>query len=56
MILELVCDADLATLNKLIRDHRIDPARIISIILQPAKALAIGDYKPKFRVLYYAAD
>jgi hypothetical protein len=55
MILELVCDADLATLNKLIRDHRIDPARIISIILQPEKLMAVGDYKAKYRVLYYEA-
>jgi hypothetical protein len=53
MILQIEVEADLAAVNKAISERRIDPARIISIIYIPGKLMAVGDFKAKYRVMYY---
>ena len=49
---EIVVAADEAALNQALADHRIEPEKIISVMLQPGQSMAIGDYGPKYRVLY----
>jgi hypothetical protein len=51
---EIVVAADEAALNQALADHRVDPDRIVSVMLQPGQSLAIGDHGPKYRVLYRA--
>ena len=49
---EIVVAATEEALNIAITENQIQPEKIISVILQPAKHLAVGDYKAKYRVLY----
>jgi chorismate mutase len=49
---EIVVTANQEALNTAILENRIEPEKIISVILEPRKQLAIGDYEPKYRVLY----
>jgi hypothetical protein len=49
---EIVVPANEAALNAAITENQIEPQKIISVMLQPGKQLAIGDYGPKYRVLY----
>jgi hypothetical protein len=51
---ELVVAANEAALNEALAENQIEPEKIISVILQPGKHLAIGDYGPKYRVVYRA--
>jgi hypothetical protein len=39
-------------LNAAVVEHQIEPDQIISLIVQPRKALAIGDYQEKYRIIY----
>jgi chorismate mutase len=49
---EIVVTATTAALNTALTENQIQPDKIISVILQPAQQLAIGDYEAKYRVLY----
>jgi chorismate mutase len=49
---EIVVAATEEALNTAITENQIQPEKIISVILQPAKHLAVGDYEAKYRVLY----
>jgi chorismate mutase len=49
---ELVVAANEAALNEALAENQIEPEKIISVILQPGQHLAIGDHKPKYRVVY----
>ena len=49
---EIVVAATADALNTAITENQIQPEKIISVILQPAKHLAVGDYEAKYRVLY----
>jgi hypothetical protein len=51
---ELVVAANEAALNEALAENQIEPEKIISVILQPGQHLAIGDYGPKYRVVYRA--
>ena len=51
---ELVVAANEAALNEALAENQIAPEKIISVILQPGQHLAIGDYGPKYRVVYRA--
>jgi hypothetical protein len=35
-----------------VTEHQIEPDKIISVIFQPRRELAIGDYKAKYRLIY----
>jgi hypothetical protein len=49
---EIVVAADEVALNRALAEHRVEPDKIISVMLQPGQSMAIGDYGPKYRVLY----
>ncbi len=49
---EMVIKADEASLNNAIAERNIVPENIISVIFQPAREMAIGDYEAKYRVIY----
>jgi hypothetical protein len=49
---EIVVPASEEALNAAIAEHRIEPDRIISVMLQSGQHLAVGDYEPKYRVIY----
>jgi hypothetical protein len=49
---EIVVNATEDALNAAVVEHRIEPDKIISVIFQPRGALAIGDYKAKYRLIY----
>jgi hypothetical protein len=49
---EIVVTADEESLNRAIVDKHINPANIISVIYHPRRALMIGDYEAKYRVIY----
>ena len=49
---ELIVAADLNALNVALEENQIRPEKIISVIWQEGKHLAIGDYGPKYRVIY----
>jgi chorismate mutase len=51
-IRELVVNATEDALNAAVAEHQIEPEKIISVIFQPRKELAIGDYEAKYRVIY----
>jgi hypothetical protein len=36
----------------IIAEKHIVPENIVSVIFQPSKSLAIGDYEAKYRVIY----
>jgi chorismate mutase len=49
---EIVVTANEEALNTAIVENQIRPEKIISVMLEPRKQLAIGDYEAKYRVLY----
>jgi hypothetical protein len=49
---EIIITADEESLNRAIVEKHITPANIISVIYQPPRALMIGDYEAKYRVIY----
>jgi chorismate mutase len=49
---EIVVAATEEALNIAITENQIQPEKIISVMLQPAKHLAVGDHEAKYRVLY----
>jgi len=51
-VLELIVAADLNILNVALEENQIRPERIISVIWQEGRHLAIGDHGPKYRVIY----
>jgi chorismate mutase len=51
---EIVVTANERALNTAIMENQIQPEKIISVILEPRRQLAIGDYEAKYRVLYRA--
>jgi len=51
-IREIVIPANEEALNAAIIEHQIDPDRIVTIILHQRRALAIGDYEAKYRLIY----
>ena len=48
---EIIVRADEESPNDAINEEKIGPD-IMSVMLQPSNALAVGDYEAKFRVLY----
>jgi len=53
-IRELVVNATEDALNAAVSEYQIEPDKIISVIFQPRKELAIGDYEAKYRLIYRA--
>jgi hypothetical protein len=51
-IREIVVSATEEALNAAIAERAIQPDKIISVIYEPRKELAIGDYGAKYRVIY----
>jgi chorismate mutase len=51
-IREVVVNATEDALNAAVSEHQIEPDEIISVIFQPRKELAIGDYEAKYRLIY----
>jgi hypothetical protein len=51
-IREIVVAADETALNEALAENHIEPEKIISVMLQPGQHMAIGDYGPKYRVVY----
>jgi hypothetical protein len=51
-IREILIPANEEALNAAILEHQIDPDRIVTIILHQRRALAIGDYEAKYRLIY----
>jgi len=48
-IREIVVSAIQEALNAAVNQHEIAPGKVVSVILQPRHALAIGDYEAKYR-------
>jgi hypothetical protein len=51
-IREVVVNATEDALNAAVTQHQIEPDKIISVIFQPRRELAIGDYCAKYRLIY----
>jgi chorismate mutase len=51
-IREVIVTATEDALNAAIAEHQIEPDKIISVIFQPGKVMAIGDYEAKYRLIY----
>lgn len=51
-IREIVVPANMEALNAAVVEHQIEPDQIISVIAQPRRGLAIGDYEEKYRIIY----
>ena len=49
---EIIVTADEELLNRAIVEKHITPANIISVIYHPRRALAIGDYEARYRIIY----
>jgi chorismate mutase len=49
---EIIVKADEESLNSAIAEQHIAPENIVSVILQPGKGLAIGDYEAKYPAIY----
>jgi hypothetical protein len=49
---EIIVTADEESLNRAIVEKHITPANIISVIYHPRRALAIGDYEARYRIIY----
>ncbi|HKA74561.1 MAG TPA: hypothetical protein VKE26_22360 [Xanthobacteraceae bacterium] len=49
---EIVVSANEEALNTAIMENQIQPEKIISVMLEPRRQLAIGDYEAKYRVVY----
>ena len=51
-IREVIINATEDALNAAVTEHQIEPDKIISVIFQPRRELAIGDYTAKYRLIY----
>ena len=51
---ELVVRATEEALNKALAEHGVQPDQILSIMWQSRSHMAIGEYWPKYRVIYRA--
>ncbi len=51
-IREIIVPATEEALNEAVTENQIQPDKIISVIFQPGRELAIGDYQAKYRVIY----
>jgi hypothetical protein len=49
---EIIVNADEESLNRAVAEKNIALENIISVIYQQRRALAIGDYGAKYRVIY----
>jgi len=49
---EIVVSGNEEALNTAIMENQIQPEKIISVMLEPRRQLAIGDYEAKYRVVY----
>jgi hypothetical protein len=49
---EIIVNADAESLNSAMAEKQIAPESIVSVVFQPGKGLAIGDYEAKYRVIY----
>jgi chorismate mutase len=49
---EIVVSANEDALNTAIMENQIQPEKIISVMFEPRRQLAIGDHEAKYRVLY----
>jgi chorismate mutase len=49
---EIVVTANEEALNTAITENQIQPEKIISVVFEPRRHLAIGDHEAKYRVLY----
>jgi chorismate mutase len=49
---EILVNATADALNAAVTEHQIEPDKIISVIFQPRRELAIGDYQAKYRLIY----
>jgi len=49
---EIVVSANEDALNTALTENQIQPEKIISVMLEPRRQLAIGEYEAKYRVLY----
>jgi|HubBroStandDraft_6_1064221.scaffolds.fasta_scaffold2314415_2 hypothetical protein len=49
---EVVVKATEDALNAAVAEHKIEPEKIISVIFQPRRELAIGDHEAKYRLIY----
>ncbi|MPZ57052.1 MAG: hypothetical protein GEU91_11260 [Rhizobiales bacterium] len=49
---ELIVPATMDALNAALTENQIRPDKIISVMLQPRRELAIGDFDAKYHVLY----
>ena len=49
---EIVVSANEEALNTAIMENQIQPEKIISVMLEPRRHPAIGDYEAKYRVVY----
>jgi chorismate mutase len=47
---EIVVAANEEALNTAIIENQIQPEKIITVMLQPAKHLAVGDYEANYRL------
>ena len=54
IVRELVVRATDEALNETFAGHGVHPDRILSIMRQPGSHKAIGDYWPKYRLIYRA--
>ena len=52
LVRELIVNATEDALNQALVKTRIAPEKIITVIFQPRRVLAIGDYEAKYRVIY----
>jgi hypothetical protein len=50
-IREVIVNATDDVLNAAVTEYQIEPDKIISVIFQPRRELAIGDYKAKYRLI-----
>jgi hypothetical protein len=49
---EVIVNATEDALNAAIAEHQIEPEKIITVIFQPRRELAIGDHQAKYRLIY----
>lgn len=49
---EIVVTANEEALNTAITENQIQPEKIISVVFEPRRHLAIGDHEAKYQVLY----
>jgi hypothetical protein len=52
-IREFTVHANETALNQALQERGIEPDQILSVMLLPGRAMAIGDYLPKYRVIYW---